>query len=267
MSSGGGINTKLSGSRDEGYDVVCGFHAVNSTLRRAGGVIRIWIDQSRNDPRAQSLGSLASEHHVPVFRTDRDELDRLAAGVRHQGVVAEIRLSPPKGEKELERLLDGLEHPPLLLILDQVQDPHNLGACLRTADGAGVDAVVLPKDGAAPVTDVVRRVAAGAAERLSIFYVTNLARVLDRIQKRGIWITGAADDASQSIYLTDFGGPSAIVLGSEGDGMRRLTRERCDQLVRIPMAGAVSSLNVSVAAGVLLFEVVRQRLAGNPSGG
>lgn len=148
---------------------------------------------------------------------------------------------------------------PLLLILDQIQDPHNLGACLRSAEGAGVNAVILPKDSSAPVSEVVRRVAAGAADRVPIFYVTNLARTMDALKEKGVWMTGTADEADNVVYQTNLTGSTAIVMGAEGKGLRRLTRERCDNLVSIPMSGKTSSLNVSVATGVVLFEVVRQR--------
>ena len=170
-------------------------------------------------------------------------------------VILKTKIAAQKPEKALYELLDTLEHPPLLLVLDQITDPHNLGACLRTADGAGVDAVILPKDGACPINETVRRVASGAAETVDVFYVTNLARSLKEIQKRGVWIVGLADAASQSIFEAEPDRPIALVLGAESKGMRKLTQEHCDQLVSIPMRGSVSSLNVSVATGVVLYSV------------
>jgi 23S rRNA (guanosine2251-2'-O)-methyltransferase len=182
-------------------------------------------------------------------------------------VVAELAGGPAAGDNTLAREadlwahLEALDHPPLVLVLDGVTDPHNLGACLRSADAAGVDAVILPKDKSASVTPVVRKVACGAAETVPLHAATNLARVLKGLKERGIWLYGAAGEARSSLYAQDLTGPAALVLGSEGAGLRRLTREHCDFLVHLPMAGAVSSLNVSVATGVCLFEVVRQRTA------
>ena len=173
----------------------------------------------------------------------------------HQGVVLRTKVSAQKPEKALYALLDSLEHAPLILVLDQITDPHNLGACLRAADGAGVDAVIVPKDGACPINETVRRVASGAAESVEVFYVTNLARSLKEIQKRGVWVAGLADAAAQSVFEAGISRPIALVLGAEGKGMRKLTQEHCDQLVSIPMKGSVSSLNVSVATGVVLYSV------------
>ncbi|UCC45453.1 MAG: 23S rRNA (guanosine(2251)-2'-O)-methyltransferase RlmB [Candidatus Zixiibacteriota bacterium] len=175
---------------------------------------------------------------------------------RHSDLKAAVR---PLTEDDLFSLLDGLARPPFLLILDNVQDPHNLGACLRSADGAGVDAVIVPKDRAAPITETVRLIACGAAESVPFVQVTNLARMMKQLQTAGVWLVGTADDAEKSLYDADLGGPLGLVLGSEGTGLRRLTRENCDLLVKIPMAGKVESLNVSVAAGICLYEVVRQR--------
>jgi len=176
-------------------------------------------------------------------------------------VVAEVSPSQVWGEPMLDELLDRSEAPPLLLVLDGVTDPHNLGACLRTADAAGALAVIVPKDKSATLNATVRKVACGAAEVVPLVAVTNLARTLEKLQKRGVWIVGTAGEASQELYSQDLSGPIALVMGAEGKGMRRLTREHCDYLVRLPMAGSVSSLNVSVATGVCLFEALRQRRA------
>jgi 23S rRNA (guanosine2251-2'-O)-methyltransferase len=189
--------------------------------------------------------------------------DSKGAGKRvpvHQGVAALCQWRDTvKDEAFLNKLLTNLDHPALILVLDEVTDPHNLGACLRTADAAGVDAVIVPKDNSATLNMTVRKVASGAAEKVNLVAVTNLARTLAGLQERGIWISGTAGEADHSVYQADFTGPVAIVMGSEGKGLRRLTREHCDYLISIPMAGVVSSLNVSVAAGVCLFEAVRQR--------
>jgi len=182
--------------------------------------------------------------------------------VRHQGVIGRLQPSRERNERDLELLLDGLEHPPFLLVLDGVQDPHNLGACLRTADAAGVDAVIAPRDRAAGLTATACKVACGAAQTVPFIRVTNLARTLGRLQKAGIWLVGAAGEEDRELYQADLTGPLAIVVGGEGRGLRRLTRERCDLLVSIPMAGIVESLNVSVATGICLYEALRQRRAG-----
>ncbi len=249
--------------KNSNVERIHGFHAIESALdRRSADVIGIWFDDSRKDQRCETLLKMAKQNQVSVHSASRDEVDELANGVRHQGVIALVKPARPRQQEELFDLLEALDQnneSPLLLILDQVQDPHNLGACLRSADGAGVHAVVVPKDGSAPVTEVVRRVAAGAADRVPLFYVTNLARMMDALKDRGIWMTGTADEADSSIYDSQLSGSMAIVMGAEGKGLRRLTRERCDVLVSIPMAGEVSSLNVSVATGVMLFEAVRQR--------
>lgn len=262
-------------------EIVCGFHAVEAALARA---VEVVVDERRRDARACRLQAAAVELGVPVRPAERAELDALADGVKHQGVVAKLRPSPSNrakkpaqskqtrtdaktenageqgGMAELNRLLDSLAHPPLLLILDRIQDPHNLGACLRAADGAGADAVILPKHGACKVTPAAARVAAGAAARMPVFRVTNLARALDELRERGIWLTGADAAAEGAFYAVDFRAPAGLILGAEGRGLRRLTRQRCDQLARIPLAaGGVASLNVAVAAGVFLFEARRQR--------
>jgi len=189
-------------------------------------------------------------------------MDKLASGERHQGVIAQLKKIDNLGEGALDSVLDNAGPNPLLLVLDGVTDPHNLGACLRSADAAGVHAVIVPRDRAAGLSPVVRKVAAGAAETVPLIQVTNLARTLRWLKERGFWLVGTDDEATQSIYTAKLTGPIAIVLGAEGAGMRRLTKEHCDLLVNIPMQGVVESLNVSVATGVTLFEAVRQRASG-----
>ncbi|MDD2091517.1 23S rRNA (guanosine(2251)-2'-O)-methyltransferase RlmB [Pseudomonas guariconensis] len=240
---------------------IYGVHAVQGLLQHhPKRVKQIWLSEGRSEPRIQSLLALAAENRVPVGQAERRELDAWVEGV-HQGVVAEVSPSQVWGEAMLDELLERAERPPLILVLDGVTDPHNLGACLRTADAAGVTAVVIPKDKSATLTAVVRKVACGAAEVIPLVAVTNLARTLEKLQQRGLWVVGTAGEAEQEIYQQDLTGPLVMIMGAEGKGMRRLTREHCDFLVKLPMAGSVSSLNVSVATGVCLFEAVRQRQA------
>ncbi len=239
-----------------------GIHPVRVLLQRSPQRVRqVWLSSSRDAAsRLQELRSLALQAQVAVVDADDAELDRLADGERHQGVIVELAPRAGDPETQLEEALESLGAvPPLLLVLDGVTDPHNLGACLRSADAAGVAAVIVPRDRAAGLTPVVRKVAAGAAETVPLVQVVNLARTLRELKERGVWLIGTADDAPRTLYDLDLRGPTALVLGSEGEGMRRLTREACDELVSIPMAGAVESLNVSVATGVALFEAVRQR--------
>ena len=238
---------------------VYGVHAVEALLRHhPRRVKQLWLAEGRQDPRVQTLVELATRQRISVGQRERRELDEWAEGV-HQGVVAEVSPSQVWGEAMLEELLDRHEGVPLLLVLDGVTDPHNLGAGLRTADAAGALAVVVPKDKSATLNATVRKVACGAAEVMPLVAVTNLARTLEKLQKRGLWVVGTAGEADQEIYQQDLRGPLVLVMGAEGKGMRRLTREHCDFLVKLPMAGSVSSLNVSVAAGVCLFEALRQR--------
>ncbi|HSC84281.1 MAG TPA: 23S rRNA (guanosine(2251)-2'-O)-methyltransferase RlmB [Pseudomonas sp.] len=240
---------------------VYGVHAVEALLRHhPKRVKQLWLAESRHDPRVQVLVELAGQNRVTVGQKDRRELDEWAEGV-HQGVVAEVSPSQVWGEAMLEELLDRREGPPLLLVLDGVTDPHNLGACLRTADAAGALAVIVPKDKSATLNATVRKVACGAAEVIPLVAVTNLARTLEKLQQRGLWLVGTAGEAEQELYQQDLTGPTVLIMGAEGKGMRRLTRDHCDYLVRLPMSGSVSSLNVSVATGVCLFEAVRQRKA------
>src|SRR5690606_37598923 len=238
---------------------IYGVHAVEALLRHhPKRVKQLWLAEGRQDPRVQALVELAREARVSVGTRHRRELDEWAEGV-HQGVVADVSPSQVWGENMLDELLDRAEGPALLLVLDGVTDPHNLGACLRTADAAGAHAVIVPKDKSATLNATVRKVACGAAEVIPLVAVTNLARTLEKLQQKGLWIVGTAGEAEQELYQQDMTGPTVLVMGAEGKGMRRLTREHCDFLVKLPMAGSVSSLNVSVATGVCLFEAVRQR--------
>ncbi|MFN3771530.1 MAG: 23S rRNA (guanosine(2251)-2'-O)-methyltransferase RlmB [Ectopseudomonas guguanensis] len=238
---------------------VYGVHAVEALLRHhPKRVKQLWLAESRQAPRIQPMLELAAQHRVPVGHKERQELDEWAEGV-HQGVVAEVSPSQVWGENMLDELLERSEGVPLLLVLDGVTDPHNLGACLRTADAAGALAVIVPKDKSATLNATVRKVACGAAEVIPLVAVTNLARTLEKLQKKGLWVVGTAGEAEQELYQLDMTGPTVLVMGAEGKGMRRLTREHCDYLVKLPMGGSVSSLNVSVATGVCLFEAVRQR--------
>jgi 23S rRNA (guanosine2251-2'-O)-methyltransferase len=237
-----------------------GFHAVTARLRHdASTVEELYIDAGRHDRRMQELLRAAEAAKVRIIPVDDQRLDGMVGTRRHQGVVAkagELSLA-----RNLDELLDAIEGPPLLLILDGITDPHNLGACLRVADGAGAHAVIAPKDRAVGLNATAAKVASGAADTVPYITVTNLARTLRELKERDIWLTGTTDDADKTIYEGDFSGPTALVMGSEGEGLRRLTRENCDLLVSIPMCGSVESLNVSVASGVCLYEARRQRLA------
>jgi 23S rRNA (guanosine2251-2'-O)-methyltransferase len=245
---------------DAKRNFVYGLHAVNAALERAPErVLEIWVTQPRDDVRTRELKDRAGRAGVHVHAASADALLKLVGDVVHQGAVASVRSLKAWDERDLTGALKGLTGDPLLLVLDGVVDPHNLGACLRTADAAGVHAVVIPKDRAATVGGVARKVAAGAAEFVPVASVTNLARTLDDLKERGIWVVGTDGEAPQPLYSADLKRPLALVLGAEGSGMRRLTREKCDFLVRIPMVGHMQSLNVSVAAGIALFEVLRQR--------
>jgi len=238
--------------------VVFGFHAVLARLRaEPASVLEIFLDEARNDARARDLAGAAERAGVRLLRVPAKRLDGFYGGGRHQGVVARVELRPLGAS--LDELLEGLTEPALLLVLDGVTDPHNLGACLRVANAAGAHAVIAPKDRAAGASATVSKVASGAAELTPYLMVTNLARTLDEIKERNIWIVGADAGARDDLYHADLPQAIAWVLGAEGEGMRRLTRERCDLLVRIPMRGAIESLNVSVAAGVALYESVRRR--------
>ena len=243
------------------WEKVYGVHAVEALLRHhPKRVKQLWLAEGRHDPRVQALVELAGQVRVPVGTRDRKELDEWAEGV-HQGVVAEVSPSQVWGENMLEELLERSTGPALLLALDGVTDPHNLGACLRTADAAGVHAVIAPRDRAVGLNATVQRVACGAADTVPYLMVTNLARTMRGLKDRGVWLVGTDDQATDSMHKIDARQPMAWVMGAEGEGMRRLTRETCDQLVNIPMLGSVESLNVSVASAVCLYETVRQRQA------
>jgi len=240
--------------------IVFGFHALTVLLRqRPQAILELHAGTERADGRMRDLLKLAAEKKVRVMAASNERLDGLTGHGRHQGVAARVAEAPRS--HSLDDTLDAVEGPPLLLVLDGIQDPHNLGACLRVADAAGVSAVVAPKDRAVGITSVVSKVASGAAETVPFFPVTNLARTLRELKERSIWIVGTDADARDDLYTADYPQAVAWVLGAEGEGMRRLTREHCDFLVRIPMGGMVESLNVSVAAGIVLFESVRRRLA------
>ena len=239
--------------------VLFGFHAVGVRLKTApASVIEVFIDPTRRDARMRQFQERAKEAKVKLVEADGPRLAQLAGSHGHQGVAARVEALPQA--HSLDDLLDQVQGPPLLLVLDGVTDPHNLGACLRVADGAGAHAVIAPKDHAAGINATVAKVASGAAETVPYFMVTNLARTLGELKERSIWTIGTSGDAPRNIYQVDLKGPVALVLGAEGPGMRHLTRKTCDELVSIPMQGAVESLNVSVASGVCLFEAVRQRL-------
>ena len=250
----------VAGVADSKRNFVYGLHAVGAVLERAPErLLELWIAQPRDDARTRELRDRAQQAGIGVQSASPEALAKLVGDVTHQGAVAAVRPLRTWDEHDLIESLSQTAGDPLLLILDGVTDPHNLGACLRTADAAGAHAVLIPKDRAAAVDGVVRKVAAGAAEFVPVASVTNLARAIDLLKERGIWVVGTDGEAPQSLYQADLKRPLALVLGAEGAGMRRLTRERCDFLVRIPMAGQVESLNVSVAAGVALFEARRQR--------
>lgn len=249
-----------AGVADSKRHFVFGLHAVHAVLERAPErVLELFMAEPRDDARSRALRELAVQAGVHVHAVDGAALGKLVGEVVHQGAVAAVRPLPSWDENHLIEALSQLREAPLLLVLDGVTDPHNLGACLRTAEGAGAHGVIIPRDRAAAVDAVVRKVAAGAAEFVPVATVTNLARTLDLLKARGVWVAGTDADAQQSLYAADLNRPLALVLGAEGSGMRRLTRDKCDFLVRIPMAGRLESLNVSVAAGVLLFEARRQR--------
>src|ERR1035437_4365470 len=249
--------------------VLFGFHAVGVRLKTAPkSIVEIYFEPTRRDARMRGFLEKANEAGVRLIESDGLRLAKLCGGHGHQGVAA--RVQELAAVKSLDELLEKIETAqaqlplaeravPLLLVLDGVTDPHNLGACLRVADGAGVHAVIAPKDHAAGINATVAKVASGAAEPAPYFMVTNLARTLNELKERNIWIIGTAEDAPKTLYQVDLKGPVALVLGAEGEGMRQLTRKTCDELISIPMQGAVESLNVSVASGVCLYEAVRQR--------
>ncbi|WP_442497178.1 23S rRNA (guanosine(2251)-2'-O)-methyltransferase RlmB [Methylobacter sp. sgz302048] len=237
-----------------------GIHAVQAALDYSPKKInKAWVDTQRQDKRLmQAIEDLLSLGIDPE-KTDRKKLDRFAEGKNHQGIVIEVEMPAELSESDLKQAVETLSGTPLLLVLDNVQDPHNLGACLRTADATGVQGVIITKDNATGITPTVCKVASGAAETVPVYQVTNLSRTLRWLKDQGIWIMGAAGSANQTVYQTDLTMPLAVVVGAEGKGLRRLTQEQCDFLVKLPMLGQVESLNLSVATGVLLYEAVRQR--------
>jgi|TARA_R110000823_G_scaffold123545_1_gene249658 23S rRNA (guanosine2251-2'-O)-methyltransferase len=241
-------------------EFVFGWHAVEAVLKREPGRLqRVWIQTGRQDKRVKTITDALDELGVKWGVVHRKELDERVGGV-HQGVVAAVSESREWTEDDLLTQLAASDKPPFLLVLDGVTDPHNLGACMRTCDAVGIQAVIVPKDKSASLTAVARKVACGAAETVPFVRVTNLARFLRTLKDQGVWLIGAAGEAEATLYQADFKGPVALVMGAEGAGMRRLTREHCDQLINIPMLGHVDSLNVSVATGVCLYEALRQRL-------
>jgi 23S rRNA (guanosine2251-2'-O)-methyltransferase len=242
--------------------VIYGLHSVQAYLdRHPESILEVFLLKGRDDDRMTKLVKGLRPLGLNLQWRDRNQLDELAGDSHHQGVVARVREQAPGDENDLVAYLDELQAPPFLLLLDGVTDPHNLGACLRSADAAGVHAVITPRDKSASITPVVRKVAVGAADSLPFFQVTNLARTMEMLKDRGIWLMGTAlEEEAKPLYDVALTGPIGIVMGAEGSGMRRLTRELCDVLLYIPMAGSVESLNVSVATGVTLFEAMRQRI-------
>ncbi|MEZ9783462.1 23S rRNA (guanosine(2251)-2'-O)-methyltransferase RlmB [Vibrio breoganii] len=240
-------------------EYIYGIHAVKAVLEKdPARFIEAFVLKGRQDDRLLPLINQLQAFGVSIQQTGRKALDDKAKGANHQGIIGRVKAAEALNENDLDVILASQTNP-LLLILDGVTDPHNLGACLRNADAAGVAAVIVPKDKSAPLTATVSKVACGAAETVPLVRVTNLARTMRHLQEQNVWIVGTAGEATHDVYQSKLTGPLAIVMGAEGDGMRRLTRETCDDLIKIPMAGSVSSLNVSVASGVCLFEAVRQR--------
>lgn len=239
---------------------IVGLHATESALEHTPDKLTAaWVDAGRMDAKLARLKQQLEQAGVRIQPSNRKELDRLSEGRNHQGIIVEVAMAQELGESDLRDALAAIQGQALFLVLDQVQDPHNLGACLRSADAAGVHGVIIPKDQSVGITPTVSKVASGAAETVPLYKVTNLARALGWLKEAGLWIAGAAGEAEKTCYQTDLNLPLALVMGAEGKGMRRLTREHCDFLVKIPMFGQVESLNVSVATGILLFEAVRQR--------
>lgn len=240
-------------------ELIYGIHSVNAVMQREPvRIIEVYVLKGRQDDRLLSVLNELQRLGLSIQEMGRKALDDKAQGANHQGLIAKVKPAKALNEHDLDAILSQHEQP-LLLVLDGVTDPHNLGACLRNADAAGVAAVIVPKDRSAPMTATVSKVACGAAETVPLVRVTNLARTMRALQEQGVWFVGTAGEATHDLYHSKLTGPLAIVMGAEGDGMRRLTRDTCDDLIKIPMAGSVSSLNVSVATGICLFEAVRQR--------
>ncbi|MEI6355237.1 MAG: 23S rRNA (guanosine(2251)-2'-O)-methyltransferase RlmB [Methylococcus sp.] len=245
---------------------VIGLHAAEAALEHgADKILAVWIDSQRNDVRLMALVDRLSALGLKSQPTQRLRLEQMAEGTPHQGVILEVLVADEWGENELRDALESPKGMPFFLVLDHVQDPHNFGACLRTADAAGVHGVIVTKDQSVGITPVVAKVASGAAETMPVYRVTNLARTLKFLKGAGLWVFGAAGEAHKTAYDIDFNVPMALVMGGEGKGLRRLTREHCDGLIKLPMLGTVESLNVSVAAGILMYEVVRQRVVASGS--
>jgi 23S rRNA (guanosine2251-2'-O)-methyltransferase len=241
-------------------ELLSGIHSIEAALKYdAENLTELYVESGQHNPRVRELAERARSLGIKPHARERADLDRMTGGARHQGIAALYRTPPARSESDLPALVEAGGRQALFLVLDGVTDPHNLGACMRSAEAAGVTAVIVPRDKAVGITPTVRRASAGAADRVPFLAATNLARSLKVLKDAGVWLTGFTGDASQTLYEGDFTGPVGIVLGSEGEGMRRLTREACDHVARIPMRGSVESLNVSVAAGVVLFEVLRQR--------
>jgi 23S rRNA (guanosine2251-2'-O)-methyltransferase len=239
-----------------------GLHSVQAALDYSPKKIhKAWVDSGRQDKRLTQAVNDLLDLGIEPEKVDRKRLDRLADTNNHQGIVIEVEMPGELSESDLKTAVENLASPALFLVLDNVQDPHNLGACLRTADATGVHGVIITKDNATGITPTVCKVASGAAETVPVYQVTNLARTLRWLKGEGLWIMGADGETSQTVYTTDFTIPLALVVGTEGKGLRRLTKEQCDMLIAIPMMGQVESLNLSVATGVLLYEAVRQRLS------
>ena len=240
-------------------ELIYGIHSVNAVMQREPArIIEVYVLKGRQDDRLLPVLNELQRLGLSIQEMGRKALDDKAQGANHQGLIAKVKPAKALNEHDLDAILSQHEHP-LLLVLDGVTDPHNLGACLRNADAAGVAAVIVPKDRSAPMTATVSKVACGAAETVPLVRVTNLARTMRALQDQGVWFIGTAGEATHDLYQSKLTGALAIVMGAEGDGMRRLTRDTCDDLIKIPMAGSVSSLNVSVATGICLFEAVRQR--------
>ncbi len=249
--------------RHDHHHLIFGLHALQAALELpVTRVTEIWLADERHDDRVAAILAAAKQHGLQPLKVAREQLDDMMPEVRHQGVIAKCSPLKEMAETDLLKLVDDLIDAgtaPLLLILDGVQDPHNLGACLRTAEAAGAHAVIAPKDRASGLTATAMKVSSGSAERLPFVQVTNLARILRELQQAGVWLVGTSGDSEATLYDVELKGPLAIILGAEGRGIRRLTRDHCDQVVYIPMQGGAESLNVSVAAGVCLFEAARQR--------
>ena len=242
-----------------------GLHSVQAALDYSPKKIQqAWVDNGRHDKRLAKAVEDLLDLGIEPEKVDRKRLDRLADNNNHQGIIIEVDLPGELSESDLKTAVENLTETALFLVLDNVQDPHNLGACLRTADATGVHGVIITKDNATGITPTVCKVASGAAETVPVYQVTNLARTLRWLKDQGLWIMGAAGETTQTVYKTDFTVPMALVIGTEGKGLRRLTKEQCDLLVAIPMLGKVDSLNLSVATGVFLYEAVRQRLLTRP---